>query len=68
MSADAEEHGVEAHQKNFCGPHPHFPDSPRSRAQCWGTEELASTASFSLVRLDQYPTLCNRWVLQCPQH
>lgn len=20
MSADAEEHGVEAHQKNFCGP------------------------------------------------
>lgn len=34
----------------LCGPHPRFPDSPRSRAQCWGTEELASTASFSLVR------------------
>lgn len=34
----------------LCGPHPHFPNSPRSRAQCWGTEELASTASFSLVR------------------
>ena len=42
----------------LCRLHTHFPDSPRSRAQCWGTEDLAFTASFSLVRADLFSILC----------